>query len=100
MTRISERQLHLVLVPQCVRVCVVCVHSVSLPFSRSLSNTNAAEEVEDTSLSCIDIGVYMIQYPPSLLALSCWYVGSVQSVVDTGNKDSQEHRVVAGVVSA
>ena len=42
---------------QCVRVCVVCVHSVSLSLSRSLSNTNAAEEVEDTSLSCIEIGM-------------------------------------------
>jgi hypothetical protein len=43
-----------------VCACVVCVHSVSLSLSRSLSNTNPAEEVEDTSLSCIETGMYVI----------------------------------------
>ena len=85
---------------QCVQVCVVCMHSVSLSLSHSLSNTNTAEEVQDTSLSCIEIGIHMIQLPPPLLTLICWYVGNVQHVVDTRNKDSQEHRVVAGVVAA
>jgi hypothetical protein len=41
--------------------CVCSSSLLSLALSRSLSNTNAAEEVEDTRLSCIEIGMYIIQ---------------------------------------
>ena len=44
-----------------VSVGVLGVCTVSILLSRSLSNTNAAEEVEETSLPCIEIGMYMIQ---------------------------------------